>query len=543
MHRAIFVTLLSTAALIAQHPHTAKPGGRAAGLLPGLGNHQHPITTSSPQAQRWFNQGLTLIYAFNHDEAVRSFEKAAQADPKAPMPHWGVALAMGRNINQDPEPEREKAAWDAIQRAQALAANGNQQERDFIAALARRYSSDPKADRKQLARAYRNAMSELTRLYPDNLDAATLYADAMMNLNPWKLWSKDGTPAEGTAEIVAVLESVLRRDPEHIGANHLYIHAVEASRNPERALPSADRLGRLTPGAGHLVHMPSHIYIRTGQHDRAAKANAAAAAADRAYIAATGAKGIYPLMYYSHNLHFEVEAHKFQGRSADALRVARVLEANAAKGVKEMGMLEGFLPTTLFVALRFQRWADILAAPQPDSNLRLMTAFWHYARGVALAATGKAEGAEKERDQFAAIRNGVLPDMPWGLNSAAGVLKIAGHALEARIAEAKGDRRSAIAHWRQAVEAEDALAYDEPPGWYYPVRESLGGALLRDGQFSEAEKVFRADLEQNPRNPRSLFGLLEALRKQERSPEAAWVERQFQEAWRNADVKLRLEDL
>ncbi|HEV2387764.1 MAG TPA: hypothetical protein VGS20_10980 [Candidatus Acidoferrales bacterium] len=509
-----------------------------------MGPLNHPIATTSPAAQRWFDQGLTLDYAFNHEEAVRSFRQAARLDPKAAMPWWGAALALGPNYNLDVDPQREKEAYDASQKALELAAGGPQVELDYCRALARRYTNQPQPDYHQLALDYVAAMRELHRRYPDDPDAATLYAESLMLLHPWGLWRVDGTPEEGTLEILSVLESVLRRDPDHVGANHYYIHAVEASPHPEWALASARRLDTLVPGAGHLVHMPAHIYSRTGFYTDAVRANQAAVAADRAYLAATHSdNSLYGMMYYSHNLHFLAYAAAMAGRSGEARRAAAALAAQAAPAAAGMPMAEWFLPVEPAVLLRFRLWNEVLALPLPDPKLRLATAFWHYARGMAFAGTG---GVERARAEFQALQAGAsaLPSgAAYGFNSAAAVFSIAAASLDARIAEAGGDRKRAIESWKKAVAAQDALAYDEPPDWISPARESLGGVLLRDSQFAAAEAVFREDLLRNPANPRSLFGLARALEGQHREREAAWVEAEFERAWRGADVKLTVADL
>ena len=539
---AVVFSLVSVHAL-AQHQHTATET-KPATLMPGLGEHHHPVSTKNAEAQRFFDQGLTLIYAFNHEEAARSFKRAAELDPQLAMAYWGVALAVGPNYNEaEIDANRMKAAYDAIQKARSLAASAPEQEHAYITALAKRYSLDPKADVKKLAVDYKNAMGELAKRYPDDLDAATLYAESMMDLNPWQLWTKDGNPTAHTEEIVAMLEAVLRRDPNHIGANHFYIHAVEASRQPERALPSAYRLGNLTPAAGHLVHMPAHIYLRTGDYDAAAKSNEAAAEADRAYIKSSGTQGMYPAMYYSHNLHFLVEAYGRAGQFKEAKRAAAQLTENVAPHVKEMPMLEGFMPFSTFVLMRFGQWDEILKLPEPDHAMIVSNLIWHFARGAAYAATGKVSEAQAEQRTFVTAIKNIPGETPFGLNAASSVLKIAEQVLAAKIAWAKGDKKAAVEAWRKAVEAQDALNYDEPPGWYYPVRESLGGALLLSGQAAEAEKVFRADLELNPRNGRSLFGLMESLKVQRKYAAAQLVQREFEAAWKNADTKLRVEDL
>lgn len=524
--------------------HPSMDSGKPAVLMPGMGNLHHPISTKSAEAQRFFDQGLTLVYAFNHEEAARSFHRAAELDPQAGMPWWGVALAVGPNYNMDVDPAREKEAYDAIQIARALSANGPGNERAYIEALARRYSNDPKADLKALAVDYKNAMRDLVAHYPDDLDAATLYAESMMDLYPWQLWTLDGKPTEDTDEIIAVLQSVLRRDPQHIGANHYFIHATEASLHPEQALTSARRLETLVPAAGHLVHMPAHIYERTGFYARAAQANRNAAAADRAYLGTTGGKGgIYDLMYYSHNLHFLALSASMQGRFAEAKGAADQLVANVSASVKQMPMLESFLPMPIYMLVRFNRWDDILNLPAPDASLSVTNAIWHYARGVAFAGQGDTAKAQVERHALAAAIEKQLADATFGFNTARSVLGLALEVLDARIAAVRGDRKGSIEHWRRAVALQDAMLYDEPPDWYYPVRESLGAALASDGQYDEAAKVFRADLDENPRNPRSLFGLFETLKAQHKTADAEWVHQEFEKAWKDADVQLRLNDL
>ncbi|HYE74000.1 MAG TPA: hypothetical protein VEF04_11750, partial [Blastocatellia bacterium] len=498
----------------------------------------------NPEAQKFFDQGMKLIYGFNHEEAARSFQRASELDPNLAMAYWGYALAVGPNYNEATiDAGRMKLAYDAMQKAQALSAKANENERAYINTLAQRFTMDANPDGKKLGLAYSQAMREVSLRYPDDLDAATLYADSLMALSPWQLWTRDGKPTANTEEIVRVLESVLKRDPQHLGANHFYIHAVEASRTPERALASADRLGKLAPSAGHLVHMPAHIYIRTGDYSAAAKVNEDAAAADRSYIKATNVQGIYPMMYYSHNLHFLVESYGRAGQFNEATRSARQLADNVRPHVKMMPMLEGFLPSETFVLLRFGRYDEILRLPEPDKSMPVMHTIWDYARSLAYAAKGNSAEAEKCKAAFLGAAKAIPGETPFGLNTAASVLKIAEHVLDARIAQAKGDKQGLIEHLRKAVEAQDTLNYDEPPAWYYPVRESLGAALLLNGDGAGAERIFREDLEQNPRNGRSLFGLMESLKMQGKRDAANLVEREFKRAWKNADTQLSVKDL
>ncbi len=513
-------------------------------LLPGLAPVRHPMGTSSLEAQKFFDQGLSLLYAFNHEEAIRSFEHAAELDPKAAMPFWGLALALGANIN-DPEPDadRLRRAREAVEKAQSLTADGPESDRDYVAALAKRYGGDPAADRKQLALDYNAAMRELASKYPDDTDAATLFAESGMNLRPWKLWNPDGTPAEGTPEIVATLEAVLKREPLHPGANHYYIHAVEASPEPQRALPSAQLLTTLAPAAGHLVHMPAHIFMRTGSYTAAARSNAQGAEADREYIRQTGAQGMYTAMYYNHNLHFLAAAWSMAGNWAEAKKAADQLAASGTPLLAEMPMVEAFLTMPAFVNLRFARWNETLRMPDPGPKLPILKSVWHYGRVLALLSARDVRRAEAERKHFEAARERVPASAFYGNNSPKDVLLLASAVLDARLAWLRGERKVSIESWRKAVALQDGLSYDEPPPWYYPVRESLGSALLRDGQAGEAEKVFREDLAKNPRNGRSLFGLLEALKAQKKTADAVWVDRQFAAAWKDADTKLKIEDL
>jgi tetratricopeptide (TPR) repeat protein len=526
-----------------QHPATDAP---PATLTAGLGRLHHPIATKNADAQRFFDQGLTYVYGFNHDEAIRSFRRAAELDPSSPMPHWGIALALGPNINSDVDPEREKAAYDEAQQAKALASGAPANERAYVEALVTRYSNDPKADLKALAVQYKDSMRAVMRQYPDDLDAATLYAESLMDLNPWQLWSPDGKPAAGTEEIVAVLEGVLRRDRLHVGANHYYIHAVEASKTPDRALASAKRLETLVPAAGHLVHMPAHIYMRTGNYLSAVSSNAKAAEVDRAYIAATKPDGMYPVMYYNHNLDFLASAAMMAGQFAQAKKAADELVANATPALTEMAMLEPFAAKTLFVLLRFARWDDVMKLPAADARFPLLTALSHFGRGVAHAARGNAAEAERERAAYAEARKAIKPDNDWGFNKVKSMLEVTDAVLDAWIARARRNDAAAIDAWRIAVIKEDMLNYDEPPDWFYPSRESLGAALLRAKRFAEAEQAFRDDLTRNPKNGRSLYGLWQTMLASRKVPEKQAVEaaeKQFRDAWKHADVMLKIEEM
>jgi tetratricopeptide (TPR) repeat protein len=526
-----------------QHmPHSqAKP----VTIMPGLGDLHHPVTTGNPEAQKFFDQGLRLIYAFNHDEAAKSFRRAAELDPRMAMAYWGIAEAVGPNYNDPADPERFKEAHEAIQKAVDLSGNASPSERAYIAALAKRFPSDPNADLRQAAEQYYDAMRELVKQFPDDLDAATLFAEAGMNLHPWGLWHVDGTPEVRTEEIVATLESVLRRDPNHMGAIHYYIHAVEASPNPERALAGANKLAALAPAAGHLVHMPGHIYIRTGDFDAAVKTNEQAAAADRAYIQGHGGEGLYPAMYYSHNLHFIAMCASMEGNYDEAHKAAAMLASHVAPMVKTMPPLEGFMTVPFAVEIRFQKWDQVLNMPAPDPAMKTTTVFWHFARGMAFAAKGKINEAQAEYKIVSAAEAATPPDAVFQMpvnNKAKDILNIAKNVLGAKIALAQHDSAAAITQLREAVATQDKLKYGEPPDWFFPVRESLGAALLLNGKPADAEKVFRDDLERNPRNPRSLYGLREALKAQNRAYDAQFVDKQFQAAWKSPSG-LRVEDL
>lgn len=543
MKRLIFALLFAAAIAFAQHSHHESMTSQPAELLEGLGDHHHPISTKSEMAQKFFDQGLALIYGFNHDEAARLFARAAEYDPQSPMPHWGIALALGPNYNMPPMPEREAKAWMAIEKATSLAKNAPANERAYVEALVQRYSKDPEADRKMLAVRYKDAMKEVMRQYPDDLDAATLYAEALMNLNPWKLWSPDGEPAEGTLEVMAVLEGVMRRDPTHPGANHYYIHSVEASKNPERALPSAMRLGSLMPGAGHLVHMPSHIFLRIGDFQSSAEVNETASEVDRKYIERSGAKGIYPLMYYSHNLHFVSYVRTMQGRFDEAMDYARRLSKNVDGAVDGMPMLAPYGTFEWLTLTRFGKWKEMLAEPAPKEKTPYLHAMYRYARGMAFAGLGNVPDAQAERERLGAIVAKIPETDHLMINSVQSVLAIAEADLDARLARAENRGDEEIAHLKMAVELQDKLSYMEPPEWHYPEREALGGALLRQGRAEEAEAVFRKDLELHPRNGRSLFGLMEALKAQGKSVSVEWVRSEFKEAWKYAPNGLQINEL
>ncbi len=541
---AIAVLLFFSSTICAQQSdmQMKMPAEKPVTLMAGLGSLHHPTSTRNPEAQRFFDQGLSLIFAFNHDEAVRSFKRALELDPQMAMAWWGIALALGPNINQSVDLAHEQAAVDAAQKALALAKDKPEIERAYIDALGKRYSIDPKADLKKLSVDYKNAMGELSKKYPDDLDCATLYAESMMDLRPWQLWSADGKPAEGTEEIVAVLESVLRRNPNHPGAIHYYIHAIEASPHPERALAYAPKLPQLMPAAGHLVHMPAHIYERVGDYSAAARSNAEAAAADEAYFKATGVQGYYS-MYYAHNLDFLAVANGMQGRYRDALDASIKLVDFTRPMVKDMPMFEPILAKTMLMWERFHKWDEIMKQPEPDASLPSTRAVWHFARGMAYAWRGDIANAEAEQQASLRAAKSVPADSMSSLNPTNQILAIAQDVLDARIAETKHDYQKALDSFFKGIKDEDSLAYDEPPQWFHPVRESMGGYLLRIGNYHDAEVLFRDDLKRNKLSGRSLFGLMESLKALKKTQAAAIAQSEFETAWKNADTKLSIADL
>jgi tetratricopeptide (TPR) repeat protein len=511
-------------------------------LFDNLGSYNHPITTKSPLAQKYFDQGLRLVYGFNHDEARRAFEEAARLDPDAVMAYWGIAYTLGPNYNLPGDPSRDREAYQAVAKAQARASAASERERAYLSAIATRYADPPPTDRRSLDEAYAQAMQGLAQRYPDDLDAATLYAESMMDLQPWELWTRHGKPRAGTLEIVATLESVLRRAPDHPGANHYYIHAVEASSQPERGLSSADRLGRLVPGAGHLVHMPSHIYMRVGRYDDAVAANEQAIAVDEAYIESQKVQGVYAMMYYPHNIHFLWAAAAFDGRSAESVQAADKLARQVPQDMllSMPGGMEGFLAAPFLARVRFGKWEEVLAQPAPPKSLQYAGALWHYARGLAYLRTARIREARAELSSLDEIAAGMPKDqVVTQVNQGSTLLSIASHTLAGEIAAIQPQTADeAVAQLEEAVKLQDNLAYMEPPDWYFPVRQALGAVLLRAKRAREAEAVYRTDLEQNPENGWSLFGLAASLRALKKTREASQVESRFDKAWKHSDIAL-----
>ena len=515
-------------------------------IFDGLGRHHHPVTTRSVQAQRYFDQGLTLCYAFNHKEAVRSFEAVTKLDPTCVMGYWGVAYANGPHVNKPMTQDENDLAWAAVQQALAGRGGVSPKEQAFIDAIAKRYQAQYGQDRSALDKAYANAMREVVRQYPDDLDAQTLFAEALMDTMPWDYWTKDRSPKPETEEAFAALRLVMTRNADHPGANHFYIHAVEAGPNPELGLPSADRLANFTSQAGHLVHMPSHIYIRVGQYHDAVQANERAVKADLSYIRHCRAQGFYPGIYYPHNLHFLWWAQMFEGRSADALRTAnKVIEYAQDKTCGPTPVLEAprFRHLPWLIKARFGQWDDLLRVRQPATTNDYLVdrVMWHFVRGLAFVARRQADDAAAEHAALAKLAHSEEakkldnPQFP-----ASSILGVADLLLAGKVAEARGDTGQAIAHLEKAVAAEDALPYMEPSYWPYPTRPTLGATLLQAGDALKAEQIFRADLKRNPRNGWALLGLEQSLRAQGKTQSADLVLNEFNQAWKYADVKLDL---
>ena len=504
---------------------------------------KHPVKTNSLLAQLYFDQGLTLIYAFNHDAAYWSFFRASEMDPNMAMAYWGMALALGSNINMEATQPRLKQAHELINKALNLVENSPENEKDYVKALAQRYSQDPKVDQKKLAMDYKQAMAQLSEKYKDDLDASTLYAESLLDINPWNQWTIQGNPREGTQEAVDVLVSVLKKNPNHLGANHYYIHTIEASKHPERALASADRLKSLMPNSGHILHMPAHIYILTGDYHRAAQANEEAIVADREYIRKYGTGGIYPIHYLSHNLYFLSRAYTMEGRFADAKRAADELFDLYEPHYEHMPELEYFAPTTMFVLLRFHKWEDVLKLPKPKVQMKVYNVLWHFARAVSYANLGQIDQAKQEIKHFEDSRSQLSDDLIYGYNYMKAILSIAQFSMEGELAFNQKDFPKAISSLKKAIAIQDDLRYNEPPDWFFPIRERLGGILLLMKNYEEAEIVFRDDLEKHPRNGRALFGLRESLAGQNKKIGYYWIDQQFQEAWKYSPESLTIEQL
>jgi tetratricopeptide (TPR) repeat protein len=516
---------------------TAGDGPAPAPYFPELGRYHRPITTKSRAAQRYFDQGLLLLYAFNLEEAQRSFEHAARLDPGCASCSWGAGMALGPHINLAAQADRTRAAHKAAQSALAHAGRARPVERALIAALATRYSDPPPTDAKSqraLDETYAAAMRKVAARFPDDLDVQALFAEALMNLRPWDLWSKDGEPRPETPEIIATLERVLARNPLHPGANHYYIHTIEASPHPEKALAAAERLGGLTQ-AGHLVHMPAHIFMRVGRYEDAAEANRRAIAAEKIYVEKAQPKGFH-WMYVAHNPQFLMAAAMMEGRRAEALAAAR--QATGYMSPEMLRQMPGYdfsLVYPQWVLVRFGAWDEVLAEPAPPDDLRFAKAMWHAARGVAYTVRSQPEEAETERAGFEKVAATIPSEATEGLNPASRLLTIARALLSGEIAARGGRTDEAVEHLRAAVKAEDELSYNEPSDWYYPARHHLGTVLLAASRAAEAQAVYEDDLRRNPGNGWALAGLVQSLKQQGKSAEAAATQQRLEKAWARAD--------
>ena len=502
-------------------------------LYTNLGSHHKRISTKNSGAQHYFDQGLRLAYGFNHAEAIRSFTRATELDPTCAMCYWGIALAYGPHVNAPMDAASGIAAYAAVQKARSLQSHATAPERAYIEALAQRYEADPPADRVRLDTSYSRAMEQIAKTYPKDLDAAALYAESLMDLRPWNYWRPDGTPYPGTNEIVRQLGKVISQNPNHPGACHYYIHAVEAV-NPRAAVPCAERLARLMPGEGHMVHMPAHIYIRVGRWNDAIRANQHAIHSDEVFIEGQHPMGVYPLAYYPHNIHFFAFASTMAGRSLQAIEAANRLTSKVnLDAARQVGMLQEMLPYHVLTLTTFGKWDEVLAAPLPPEDIRFASAMASYARGVAYAAKAEWSEAQDALGRVTAA-DAATPEGAEGKTA----LSIAVQALSGEIATRRGDLDSGITHFREAVKIEDAGLYFEPPKWYYPIRHSLGATLVKAGRHAEAEQVYREDLRRFPENGWSLCGLAQALRAQGKENDAVVEETRFRRAWADADVRL-----
>ena len=540
----VFFTLLIISCSNTNEDDLIQRGG--APLLSGLGTHEHKISTEIPGAQRYFNQGLVLSFAFNHAESIRSFKAAQKLDPSCAMCYWGEALSRGPNINVTSDGKVVMSdndrleAFKAIERAKELMSSSTLKEQDYIIALSSRYNGQVGTDRSVLDRKYAQSMEELSKKYPDDMDASSLFAESLMNTMPWNYWAEDGNPKPDTVKVINSLEDVLEKAPDHPLAIHLYIHAVEASSSPERAEAAADRLGDLVPGAGHLVHMPAHIYWRVGRYHDASEANIRAAQVDEEYIAQCNAQGFYPALYYPHNIHFLWAASTMEGRSElsieSALKVAKYV---GPEQIKQFPVVEFFHTVPLLSYVRFGKWKEILSYSAPEQDFKYSTGIYHYARGIAFSSLGKNEEALKERSYIKPlidtpeIKNLVKSGQP-----SAKLLEIADNLLLGQIEFKNGNYEASIISLKKAVSLQDDLPYTEPPFWYYPTRQSLGRVLTEAGKFAEAEAVFRKDLEDYPRNGWSMFGLYKVLEIQGKTKEAKKYKDKFDVIWQLSDIKL-----
>lgn len=543
--KTIFTILVVLFACMSYSQHDMKSTAEKsdARLIPGLGKYSLKVSTDNELAQKFFDQGLTLIYAFNHDEAIKSFKKAASLDPELAMAYWGVAFSLGPNYNLPADNEQRKMAYKYLVKAKKHMKHASEKEKDFIMALSKRYSKDLTKDQSGLNKNFRYAMKSVFEKYPDDPDAGTIYAESMMVLKPWQLWDNQGNPAEDTEEIVSVLERILKTNPDHPGANHYYIHAVEASKDPGKALNSAMVLKSLVPAAGHLVHMPAHILFRVGDYEGASQSNMDAIVSDEKYISSYKPVGFYPAMYYNHNINFLSVSRMMEGKFNESIKEAEKIENNSKEMMHEMQMLESFHANPVMILISFNKWDDILKYNVPEKGVNTYSSLIHFARGLAFAKKGESAGAEKELALLTDRKSLVKPEEVIGNNSALNILDLAEKILNANILLSKDDKTGAAALFREAVEMEDKVNYNEPPDWYPSVRLSLGKLLFSEKMYEEAESAFRDDLKKYPHNGRGLYGVYESLKAQNKTEEADKYLIEFQNAWKNADFTLTMENI
>jgi tetratricopeptide (TPR) repeat protein len=542
----LIVFLAFTAALArethTQHDHSSDPS-RGVTLLDGLIDLQFPITSDSQSAQDFFNQGLVLTYGFDHADAEVSYQEAARHDPDAAMAYWGAAFVLGPNINAPMNAADGPRAYALAQKALALAKKASAKERALIEALATRYAREAPADRSSLDQAFADAMRQVYRRFPDDPNVAALFAESLMDLHPWNYWTADDQAQPWTPEIRAVLEKLIAENPRHPHGHHLYIHLLENSPTPEATIKSADVIRNLVPAAGHLVHMAGHAYYAAGLYHDCSVVNEEAIGVDKVIKATFDTEGLYQLAYMPHNLHFLLASYMMEGRSREAVAVARTLSAGVdQKMMRQPGLesLQQFYLTPYYTLVRFGRWDEILAEAAPPADLKYPRALWHYARGIAFTRKGDTGSAEAELVKLKALAaDASLAGMKiWDLNKVSDLLGVAVEALAGEIAAARDAKEEALAHFERGVVLQDKLAFDEPPTWYYPVRQSLGTLLLDLGKPKEAEAVFRKDLQKNPENAWALYGLTQALKAQGKNDLAADAEQRFRRAWSRADVKM-----
>lgn len=533
--------LLTLLLLAAIHPMGAEEPTPAP-LFAKLGDFHHEIETDVPEAQTYFDQGMVLAFGFNHAEATRSFREAQRLDPDCAMCYWGEALVLGPNINAAMPEDNVAPAWAALQKAREHTDHATPRHRAYIEALAARYRPEPLEDRSELDLAYADAMRKLAEAHPEDYDAQSLFAEALMDTTPWDYWTEDNQPKEETRELLRTLERVLARKPSHPLANHLYIHVVEKA-HPEWGVAAAERVGDLAPDAGHLVHMPSHIFIRLARYEDANRANERAIEADRSYIAQCHAQGVYALGYVPHNHHFLWFGKAMTGESQSTLAAARHTRDHVDPEMMRepgLGALQHYYTLPIWTYVRFGLWDEALAEPEPAEDLKYPRGVWHFARGMALARTGKPDSAQKELDALARLAGdeSLSKVTIWELNDTQSLLEIAVEVLGAAVSQARGDLSLAESRLRDAVRLEDALVYDEPPTWFIPPRQLLGAVLLAADKPAEAEEVYRRELEIYPDNGWSLYGLSQALETQGKTEEAHESRQRFEQAWAQADVTL-----